>query len=125
MLFCVLFPHFFPSFSFIYFVFLKIIFISTFLFCCSVFFPFFKNYFYRFVLFLCFILQLAHFFGFVFRFCVFVSFDSNCLISFLGSSVSLISCFFCFCFVLFLFLFGSDFVSFACACVSLFLLLIV
>ena len=55
----------------------------------------------------------GHCFGYVFRLCVFVSFNPNCLISFLSSSVCLV--------VLLLFvLFGSVFVSFMCVCVPCF-----
>ena len=70
-----------------------------------------------FVLFPCSVLQLAHCFGFVFRFCVFLSLDSNCLILF-WCSVCLV--------VLLLFILFGSVVSFVCVCflVSLFVCLI-
>ena len=113
------------SFSVTYFSFFYIS-ISTLLFCCPVvfslfilfYFYFYFNHFYWFVLFPCFILQLAHCFGFVFRLCVFVSINPNCLISFL-SSICLV--------VLLLFvLSGPVFASFTCVCflVSVFICLI-
>ena len=105
------------SFSLIYFSFFNIYFhfYCAFLLPCDFslfilfYFIIFKNHFYWFVLFPCFILQLAHCFGFVFRLSVFASFNPNCLISFLGSFLCLV--------VLLLFtLFGSVVVSFVCVC---------
>ena len=91
--------------------------IFTLLFCSVcfslIFFFLFFNNFYRFVLFPCFILQLEHDFGFVLRFCVFDSFDPNCLTSFLSSSF--VWLFSCYLFYLVLFLLR--------VCVSVFLLL--
>ena len=110
----------FFSLIFFFFFFFNIyiyLYIFPFLLCFSVvlcFFPFsfviiFLNHFYQFVLFPCFILQVAHNFGMVFRLCVFVSFNPNCLISFLSSCICLVV------FLLFV-LFGSVFVSFVCVC---------
>ena len=83
------------------------------------FFFLFLYHFCKFVLFLCFILQLAICFGFVFCFCVFVSFLYTCFISFLGSFVCLVV-------LLRFILFGSVFVSCVCVCllVSVFVCLI-
>ena len=88
--------YFFKKYFHFYFVFL--------LSCvCPILFYYFLNHFYQFVLFPCFILQLAHCVGFVFRLCVFVSLNPNCLISFLTSSICLVDLllfvlFGCFCF---------------------------
>ena len=99
--------YFFKKYFHFYFVFL--------LSCvCPILFYYFLNHFYQFVLFPCFILQLAHCVGFVFRLCVFVSLNPNCLISFLTSSICLVD-------LLLFLLFGSIFVSFTCVCISLFL----
>ena len=111
---------FFPFFSSFFFniYFLKKYFHFYFVFLlscvCPILFYYFLNHFYQFVLFPCFILQLAHCVGFVFRLCVFVSLNPNCLISFLTSSICLVD-------LLLFLLFGSIFVSFTCVCISLFL----
>ena len=64
-----------------------------------------------------FILQLAHCFGFAFRLCVSVSFNPNCLILFLSSSVCLV---FLLLFVLFSSVFGFFYVwVFPCFCFCL------